>query len=97
VSAATLTVNRQCTRCPRIDQAEISVDDVVKMAQSGKKSLPNGPKALNVRIDEKTVIEFDFLCGPCKQIVLRYIEHAAKKPKHQSALRGDQKIEVEED
>lgn len=97
MSTAVLTVNRPCTRCPRVDQAEISVDEIVKQAQQGKKALADGPKALAIRIDEKTTVEFPFLCAQCKQIVARYIEHIAKKPKHQSALRGEQKIEIEDE
>jgi hypothetical protein len=99
---ASLTVNRTCTRCPRVEQTEVSVEDIMKMAttaksQGGKTTIPEGPKALAIRIDEKQTVEFPFLCTPCRQIVARYIEHIAKKPKHQSALRGEQKIEVEED
>lgn len=93
---AKLTVNRTCTRCPRVEQSEISVADVVKMASSGKNSLPDGPKALTIRVEEKVFHEFAFLCTPCTQIVARYIEHIVKKPKHQSALRGETRIEVEE-
>jgi hypothetical protein len=99
--APTLTVNRACSRCPRIEQTEVSVEDIVKMAttnksQGGKAAIPEGPKALLVRVNEKQTIEFPFLCTPCTQIVSRYIEHIAKRPKHQSALRGETKIEVEE-
>lgn len=95
--SAILTVNRTCTRCPRVEQSEISVADVVKMAGGGKNALPEGPKAISIAVDEKTTVTFPFLCTPCKQIVARYIEHIAKKPKHQSALRAGAKIEIEED
>lgn len=95
MTAATLTVNRQCTRCPRVEQTSVSVADVVAMAKAGKTEVPIGPKAISIRIDEKLLIEFGFLCTPCTQIVARYVEHIAKKPKHQSALRGE-KVEIEE-
>lgn len=97
--SASLTINRTCSRCPRVEQSEVSLDDVVKMAQTtgNKKSLPEGPKALAIAVDEKATVVFPFLCSQCKQIVARYIEHIAKKPKHQSALRANAKIEVEED
>ncbi len=96
---AHLTVNRACTRCPRIEQTEVSVEEIVKLAkqQGSKVVIPEGPKALSIRIDEKTMIEFEFLCGPCTQIVARYIEHIVRKPEKQSALRSQTKIEVEED
>jgi hypothetical protein len=95
---ASLTVNRVCTRCPRIEQTEVSVEDIMKMAAKSKGgTLFDGPKALSIFIDEKQVVEFPFLCTPCRQIVIRYIEHIAKKLKHQSSLRGEQKIEVEEE
>lgn len=93
--SATLAIKRQCTRCPREDEAEISLEEVVKMAKSGK--IPEPPKSLSVQMDDKTVVEFPFLCAQCKTIVARYLEHVAKKPKHQSALRGETKIEVEDE
>lgn len=93
--SATLVVKRQCQRCPREDEAEVSLDDVVKMAKGGK--IPEPAKSLEVKMDDKTVVEFPFLCSQCKTIVARYLEHVAKKPKHQSALRGETKIEVEDE
>jgi hypothetical protein len=93
---ATLTVNRQCTRCPRVEQTSIDVVELIKQAgPSGK--LKDGPKALQISVDETPLIEFPFLCQPCTEIVARYLEHIAKKPKHQSALRAGAKIDVEED
>jgi len=92
---ATLAIKRQCTRCPREDEAEVSLDEVVKMARGGK--IPDPPKSLVVQMDDKNIVEFSFLCQQCKTIVQRYMSHVMKKPKHQSALRGETKIEVEED
>ena len=93
--SATLAIKRQCTRCPREDEAEVGLDELVKMAKNGK--IPDPPKSLSVQMDEKAVVEFSFLCQQCKTIVQRYLMHVMKKPKHQSALRGETKIEVEED
>lgn len=98
---AQLTVNRSCTRCPRVEQTEVSIDEIVKLAQQskggpGKAAIPEGPKALSIRIDEKPPIEFGFLCNQCRQIVMRYIEHIVHKPEKQSALRTQTKVEVED-
>jgi len=71
------------------------VEEVVKMASRGS-TMPQGPQALAVQLGGGTLVEYAYLCSPCTQIVSRYAELIAKRPKHQSALRGE-KIEIEED
>jgi phage FluMu protein Com len=89
-----ITVNRKCSRCPRVEQTEITAEDAVRMASPEAKK-QKAPPALAVSMGGKVVAEFDFLCGVCTTIVERYITHAAKQPKHQSALRGSE-IDIEE-
>jgi len=97
MSEYSITVNRTCARCPRVEKTEVSVDDIVKMSSASKGGIPNGPKAIRVEIDESRAVEFPFLCAPCRRIVARYVELIAKKPKHQSPVRGEHQIEVEEE
>lgn len=96
MSDATLTVNRTCCRCPRVEQTKVTIQEVVDMAKSGNE-IRRGPTALSVALEGDIFVEFPFLCAICKQIVMRYVEHIEKRSKHQSALRGDSKIEVEEE
>lgn len=88
----TLSLNKQCSRCPRVEQVEVSIDEAVKLAQLALKA----PKALVVTIDGEEVSSFDALCSVCKTIVMKYIDGATKRPKNQSALR-DTEIKVEAD
>lgn len=88
-----LSLNKQCARCPRMEQKPITLDEAVAQAKSSKKA----PSALEIRIDGETVVEFEALCDVCQTIVLRYIENAGKKPKHQSALREQSEIKVEQE
>jgi hypothetical protein len=88
-----LSLNKQCSRCPRMEQKPITLDEAVAQAKSNKKA----PPALEIRIDGETLVEFEALCDICQSIVLRYVENAGKKPKHQSALREQSEIRVEQE
>lgn len=91
-----ITANRKCSRCPRVEQTEITAEDAVRLAQERDGKGRKGPPALSVSVAGSKVVEFDFLCATCVQIVNRYIAHAGKQPKHQSALRTGADIEIEE-
>lgn len=99
--SATLTINRQCSRCSREDREEVTVEDA---ARAGLAS----PTALRVEIDGVAVIEFDNLCGVCRNIVDRYLENVGRQLKGKSSRfrkddvsagveeSGDFEIEVED-
>ena len=88
-----LSVNKQCSRCPRMEQKPITLEEAVKQAKVEKKA----PPGMEIRLDGEVVASFDELCDVCQTIVARYIDNAAKKPKHQSALREQTEIKVETD
>ena len=88
----TITVNRQCGRCPREERTEVSVEDVVKMAKT--KEVP-GAAALVVTIDGTIQGSFPYLCTQCRSIVNRYLEHALKMQKKESSLRERVTVAVE--
>jgi hypothetical protein len=92
--AYTITINRKCDRCPRVEQTETTAEEVVRLAKAPP---DQHPKALVVSSGGKPLVEFGFLCGVCQVIVDRYLGHAAKRPKHQSSLRSDARIEVEDE
>ena len=88
------SLNRKCSRCPREERTDMTVEEIVRQAKSvDNKKAPN----FHVSMEGVATVEFEFLCNTCRTIVERYLTHIAKRPKHQSALRGDAKIEVEED
>jgi hypothetical protein len=88
-----LSLNKQCARCPRVEQKPITLDEAVAQAKSGKKPA----SALEIRLDGETLVEFEDLCEVCRSIVVRYVENVGKRPKHQSALREQTEIQVEQD
>lgn len=91
--ALSLCVNKQCARCPRVEQKPITLEEAVAAAKTNKKPAP----ALEIFIDGESAVSFDALCDVCQTIVFRYVENAGKRPKHQSALREQSKIEVEQE
>jgi hypothetical protein len=90
---STLSLTPQCSRCPRLEHRPTTIEKVVADAKSNKKPEP----AVEVKIEGVTIFKFDELCETCKTIVTRYLDNAAKTPKHQSALRGDGVGEIEVD
>lgn len=87
----TITVNRQCGRCPREERTEVSVEDVVRLAKTKETPDP----ALVVTIDGKIQGDFPYLCTQCRSIVNRYLEHALKIQKKESSLRERVTVAVE--
>ncbi len=90
--STSLSLNKQCSRCPRVEQTDVTIDEAVKLAQQALKA----PKALVVSVNGEELASFDALCSVCQTIVTKYIDGATKRPKNQSALR-DTEIKVEAD
>ena len=80
-----LSVNKQCSRCPRIEQTTVSIEEAVKLAQKAQK---NTASAIRIEMDGKEVGSFEALCSICQTTVMKYIESAMKGQKHASSLRG---------
>lgn len=89
-----LSNSKQCSRCPRVEQKPITLEEAIAQAKVTKKP----PPALEVRVDGETVVEFSELCDVCQTIVMRYIDNAGKRPKHQSSLREQSEdVQVEQE
>lgn len=82
--STTLSLNKQCARCPRVEQTSVSIEEAVRMAQKAQ----SAPKAVVVSVDGTEMGSFASLCSTCRSIVLRHIEMALKTQKHVSAVRG---------
>lgn len=82
----TISQNTKCSRCPRVEQQEVSIEQLVAEAKKTQGDART-PPALEIRIDGKPVVLFETLCTTCKVIVARHTEHAGVKPTHQSSLR----------
>jgi len=84
--STTLSLNKQCSRCPRVEQTSVSIEEAVRMAQKAQ----SAPKAVVVSVDGSEVGSFAALCSICQSIVSRHIEMAMKTQKHVSAVRGSE-------
>lgn len=78
-----LSVKKQCSRCPRVEQKDITIEEAVKLAKDTKKQ----PPALEVFLEGESLGSFELLCDTCQTIIARYLENTMKRPKHQSSLR----------
>jgi hypothetical protein len=84
--STTLSLNKQCSRCPRVEQTSVSIEEAVRMAQKAQ----SAPKAVVVSVDGSETGSFVALCSICRSIVSRHIEMAMKTQKHVSAVRGSE-------
>lgn len=79
-----LTQKKQCSRCPRVELIDISIEEVLEMAKRAKST---EPPFLVIRIEGQEAVKFAALCTPCQGIVARHLEQVAKRPEKQSSLR----------
>jgi hypothetical protein len=91
---ARLALEETCSRCPRVESREVTLEEAAKLAKSGLK-----PKAtaLKVMVEGKAHFEFETLCETCKKIVLGYLASASKQLKHRSSLRETDGVAIEVD
>lgn len=82
--STTLSLNKQCSRCPRVEQMSVSIEEAVRLAQKAQ----GAPKAIAITINGAEVGAFASLCSICQSIVVRHIDLAMKTQKHVSAVRG---------
>lgn len=83
----TLTMNRPCSRCPRIDQKEITQAELIELAKIGKQLDDAAPPAMVITVHGKVVVTFPHLCTPCQEIVKEYLGNAGKVVDKLSAKR----------
>jgi hypothetical protein len=83
---ADLTIRKQCSRCPREELVDISIEQVVEATKRGKLDL-KGPVALVIRVDGEELVKFETLCTQCRSIVARSLAQIEKKSGKKSSLR----------
>lgn len=83
MATTTIALKRPCSRCPRVEEQEIGLDDAVKLQKTGLK----GPKAFKAMLNGDLVVEHENLCGVCEEIVQNYLSHISKVLQHRSSLR----------
>lgn len=89
-----LLISRQCSRCPRVDQREITQEEIVNRAKSGQ-PLEDTVPALVIVVRGKTIATFAHLCTACQQIVADYVGNAAR-PVEKSSSKRVKKTKLEE-
>lgn len=75
-----LTLRRKCSRCPRTEYLDISIEDAVKLSQGQKVRKP----ALQVVLDGTMTVEFDGLCTHCRVAVESHLLQIGRALDHQS-------------
>ncbi len=76
MSGTSITLNMQCSRCPRVDRVEINLEEATRMAQKiGQVQEP----AVVVSLNGKKYGSFQNLCSVCTQIVSAHLDAAFKK------------------
>lgn len=83
----TLSLNRQCSRCPRVDQKEITAEEIVAKAKAGQ-ALEDTTPMLVISVRGKEVVNFPHLCKPCVEIVAAHIESVGTKLSKVSSTRS---------
>jgi len=83
-----LSVRRECSRCPRVEHVEITMEEVVERAKRSKAGFAESESsALNIRVDGEIVADFSVLCTQCRGIVARHLQGVIKKSDKQSSMR----------
>lgn len=85
---ATLALKKKCSRCPRVDVEDISLQAAL--------ALENNPPrpTLVITTGDGVTASREHLCGPCQVIVGRALATILKNPTKMSSDRGDDDIEV---
>lgn len=78
----TLKVSKSCTRCPRVMDKEVTIEEAVAIA-----SAKPAPPHLKLTMDGTDVVTFPTLCAPCSEIVARLIGQIKAKQTKLSSLR----------
>jgi hypothetical protein len=80
---ASLYVNHRCSRCPRVEQREVTLEQAVALAKTEKKA----PPALLVELHGEHYGALEALCSVCEEVVLKYMELILTTKKHASSSR----------
>lgn len=81
-----ITLNIECSRCPRVESTEISLEQAIALANEKKNNVKK-PNALELVIDGTTVATYEKLCSTCRNVVLNLLDGVSRKAEKVSALR----------
>ncbi len=81
-----LSLNKQCSRCPRVDQQEITAEEIIAKAKAGQ-ALEDSTPMLVISVRDKAVVTYPYLCKPCVAIVAAHIESIGSTLEKVSATR----------
>lgn len=76
-----LTWNRQCSRCPRIDNISLTPEEAAEMGGT------TPPPYLRIEVDGVELSRIEYLCGPCRKIVDTHLHHITKTLSQRSSLK----------
>lgn len=80
-----ITLNLACSRCPRVEQTELTLEKAVQLAQDKDKA--KGPPALKIEIDGEVVAVYEHLCSVCRSTVGTYVDSATRHTTKKSSKR----------
>lgn len=82
-----ITLNIECSRCPRVESTEISLEKAIELANE-KKNAVKKPDALELKIDGVVVATYEKLCSTCRNVVMSLLDGVSRKSEKVSAQRG---------
>jgi hypothetical protein len=81
-----ITLNIECSRCPRVESTEISLEQAIALANE-KKNGTKKPDALELKIDGVVVATYEKMCSTCRNVVMNLLDGVSRKAEKVSALR----------
>lgn len=81
-----ITLNIECSRCPRVESTEITLEQAIALANEKKNNVQK-PNALELVIDGVVVATYAKLCSTCRNVVLNLLDGVSRKAEKVSALR----------
>lgn len=84
-----LVFKRQCGRCPAVEEVPVSYEDI----KSGKDPSKDRSRVLKISVGGKTIVDHDFLCDNCLEIVDNYVQNIGRRLEKRSSTR-ERTVEV---
>lgn len=81
-----ITLNIECSRCPRVESTEINLEQAIALANEKKNGVKK-PDALELKIDGVVVATYEKLCSTCRNVVMNLLDGVSRKAEKASALR----------
>lgn len=81
-----ITLNIECSRCPRVESTEINLEQAIALANEKKNGVKK-PDALELKIDGVVVATYEKLCSTCRNVVMNLLDGVSRKAEKASAVR----------